>query len=63
MTDAELIAQAAAARALAYAPYSKFAVGAALLAADGRLFTGCNVGLPGDPFDRRGGGTTSRRPA
>jgi len=43
MTDAELIAQAAAARALAYAPYSKFAVGAALLAADGRLFTGCNV--------------------
>ena len=27
----------------AYAPYSKFAVGAALLAADGRIFSGCNV--------------------
>ena len=27
----------------AYAPYSNFAVGAALLAADGRIFSGCNV--------------------
>jgi cytidine deaminase len=27
----------------AHAPYSNFAVGAALLAADGRIFTGCNV--------------------
>lgn len=27
----------------AHAPYSRFAVGAALLANDGRVFTGCNV--------------------
>ena len=27
----------------AYAPYSKFHVGAAILTADGHLFTGCNV--------------------
>ncbi len=30
-------------RQLAYAPYSNFQVGAALLAADGRIFVGCNV--------------------
>lgn len=29
--------------AQAYAPYSKFPVGAALLSVDGRVFTGCNV--------------------
>lgn len=28
---------------LAYAPYSGFKVGAALLDADGKIFTGCNV--------------------
>ena len=27
----------------AYAPYSKFPVGAAVLLSDGRIFTGCNV--------------------
>jgi cytidine deaminase len=30
-------------REYAYAPYSNFGVGAALLAADGLIFTGCNV--------------------
>ena len=43
-TDWALLADAArAASATAYAPYSRFAVGAAVLAADGRVFTGCNV--------------------
>lgn len=31
------------ARQQAYAPYSNYLVGAALLAADGTVFTGCNV--------------------
>ena len=38
-----LITAAAGARELSYAPYSNFCVGAALLARDGRIFTGCNV--------------------
>jgi cytidine deaminase len=39
----QLIAAAHEATKQAYAPYSKFYVGAALLTADGKLFTGCNV--------------------
>jgi cytidine deaminase len=42
MSD-ELLAAARAARLHAHAPFSNFQVGAALLAADGRVFTGCNV--------------------
>jgi len=38
-----LVAAARAAAAHAHATYSAFRVGAALLAADGRVFTGCNV--------------------
>lgn len=44
MTDQDtLLAAALDVRRRAYAPYSKFAVGAALRTADGRVFTGCNV--------------------
>lgn len=39
----ELLHLAALARQSAYVPYSHFAVGAALRAEDGRVFTGCNV--------------------
>lgn len=39
----KLIDAASAARQKAYAPYSQFAVGAALLGGDGVIYTGCNV--------------------
>ncbi|HHY48458.1 MAG TPA: cytidine deaminase, partial [Alphaproteobacteria bacterium] len=43
VTDDDLLAAAEAVRAKAYAPYSRFAVGAAILADDGRIYSGCNV--------------------
>ena len=43
MTPSELVALARAAREHAYAPYSRFAVGAALIGGSGRVYTGCNV--------------------
>lgn len=39
----KLIAAAKKAREYAYAPYSQFAVGAAILGNDGEIYTGCNV--------------------
>lgn len=43
MTERELIRAAQRAREFSYSPYSRFCVGAALLAKDGSVFTGCNV--------------------
>lgn len=43
MTDTELFKAAEKAMAAAYNPYSRFAVGAALLCDDGSVYTGCNI--------------------
>ena len=44
MTDiAALLRAAREVRNRAYAPYSNFQVGAAVLTRDGRVFTGCNI--------------------
>jgi cytidine deaminase len=43
VSDETLLELARKAMERSYAPYSKFQVGACVLCADGRLFTGCNV--------------------
>lgn len=43
MTDKELMLAAENARQNSYSPYSGFAVGAALLTKDGKVYAGCNI--------------------
>lgn len=43
MNKEQLLAQSKVARENAYVPYSKFKVGAALLAKDGTVYDGCNI--------------------
>ncbi len=43
MTELELIALAKEARTHAYVPYSGYAVGAALLTKEGKVYQGCNI--------------------
>lgn len=43
ITNDKLITEAIKTASFAYAPYSQFSVGAALLTTDGRIFCGCNV--------------------
>lgn len=43
MNEKQLIEEAKKAREKAYAPYSRFKVGAALLTTDGKVYHGCNV--------------------
>ena len=43
MMKQELLSAALSARERAYAPYSKFLVGAAVLAKSGKIYTGCNI--------------------
>ncbi|MEH6993420.1 cytidine deaminase [Neobacillus drentensis] len=43
MDEKQLLEEAVKAREFAYVPYSKFQVGAALIAKDGKVFQGCNI--------------------
>src|SRR5690606_3124644 len=43
MTKEQLLEEAKVARTYAYVPYSNFAVGAALLTEDGKIYRGCNI--------------------
>jgi len=43
ISDKDLIEKARKAKEFAYSPYSKFPVGAAILAKSGKVYTGCNI--------------------
>jgi len=43
MDDKDLIREALRAREYSYSPYSGYQVGAALLCAEGKIYTGCNI--------------------
>ncbi len=43
MNVEQMIIEAKAARELAYVPYSRFQVGAALLTKNGKVYRGCNI--------------------
>lgn len=43
MIKKQLVEEAKKARTYAYVPYSNFAVGAALLTEDGKVYRGCNI--------------------
>ena len=43
MNNVELIREAFKAQTFSYSPYSNFQVGAALLTADGKVYSGCNI--------------------
>ncbi len=43
MTAKQLLQRATKARVYAFAPYSRFKVGAALLTSRGKIYTGCNI--------------------
>ena len=48
----KLMEEAIHAREFSYSPYSKFKVGAALLAKNGKVYTGCNI-ENGDVYKRQ----------
>ncbi|MDR0671477.1 MAG: hypothetical protein LBF64_04110 [Oscillospiraceae bacterium] len=50
MSHRELVTRAIGVLPMAYAPYSRFSVGAALQDTRGRVFLGCNIaGVKGTP--------------